>query len=147
MKSLLVCLLLLCSGLVMAEEEKKPKNYLCIPDYSVGYIEKNGKWQPANFNIEGYKYILKKGEDSIWRWNEFGESIEEDFPKANICKKGFDGLGFINCKYLSDDIYFNRDTLRFMVVYRYGYVVAKGAIEKGWKSETPHMMIGTCSPL
>ena len=123
-----------------------PTAYLCIPDYTIGYALKDGKWQPGKYNVKGEKYILKKDDLSEWHWHIFGK---EDSAHIEQCEK-FNENGFIRCNFnVTVQIQFNRETLRYIATQTVGYVLSKRMIEGGLEDNmvTPYMQIGTCEPL
>jgi len=125
---------------VGADEE-----FLCIPDYVNGYTmnEINGKWEPAQFDVKGIKYILKKHENK-WFWNEFGES---KYTPQNQCENDFNEMGFLKCElFVGGEVLINRNTLRYQRISDIGYVIADRAIEKELPQD-PFYEIGVCSPL
>jgi len=114
--------------------------YICIPDASTGFaFNKSTKnWHSTNFNVDNEKYLLSV-RDGLWSWKTLGE---DDF---GIPCSDFNEYGYMNCTLLTE-ITFNRTNLRFMAIYRIGYVSA-GIAEGTEGSDTPHISIGKCSPL
>src|SRR6266545_7850135 len=106
--------LLLLASLTSAQEEPSPTGYICVPDQSVGYkVDKSGKWRPAQFNVEGKKYLLRY-RDGKWWWTDFG-----DEPKRQNSCGSFNPQGFLDCHNFEDDVRFNRISLRFQAIHPY----------------------------
>lgn len=116
-------------------------SYLCIPDLATGFsYQKNlDKWKISTFDVAKNKYILTKSNTNKWEWKIFGE----EYSNVN-CDNTFSEHGYLNCNGF-EQIQFNKKNLRFMKIYRIGYVnKGIGGIEG---EDTPNMEIGKCSPL
>ena len=116
-------------------------SYLCIPDLATGFsYQKNiDKWNISTFDVAKNKYILTKSNTNKWEWKIFGEK----YTNVN-CDDAFNEHGYLNCNGF-EQIQFNKKNLRFIKIYRLGYV-NKGIV--GIEGEdTPNMEIGKCSPL
>ena len=135
MKQMLsVCLLMLCSCSVMAEQ------YMCIPEASGGlsYDTKTKSWKASNFDTgRNYIVIIKDKENpsyaaTVTYLNETLASYfckEESSVNALVCSSF---LGQFN---------FSKDTLRYVESYMFGYVQGKDN-----KYNAPKITVGTCSP-
>lgn len=115
--------------------------YLCIPDLATGFAyQKNiDKWVTTKFNVSGEKYLLTKNNKGIWEWRNFGEK-----SPGIYCEEDFNEYGYISCSGFSQ-ISFNNKNLRFLKIYKIGYVNKGIAGKEG--EDTPSMEIGTCTPL
>jgi len=137
-----ICLLLLCSGSVLAEKEQK--NYLCIAETSgnIAFNDDTGKWEGSNSEA-GNKFLLKINDKEYLSFaatvTNFGQKKpmficlkgdEHTYAKSQICK-GFYGR-FV----------YSLETLRFLRSYLAGYIDGKDN-----NNNTPYIQIGTCSPL
>lgn len=131
--------------IVMTPALAKNNSYLCVPEDAVGFSfdKATKKWRHANFIAER-KYLLSKhsGEKRGWEVKVIGDSF------GTGCERGFNEVGFIECNGLIDFTMNNR-SLRYIIVHKYGYVVAEYSNHELFKegSLTPYLEIGKCSPL
>ena len=130
MKSFICVFVMVISSFVYAQD-----TYLCIPSSATGFsfTQKTNRWEETSFNIKEKKFLLKK-KTGQWQWSNFGETAEY------MCKES--GQTSINCNEFFGEVIFNKKTLRFLKTYLPGYV---DGVESN--ADTPHMMIGKCSPL
>lgn len=134
----LLILLLIVPGVGFAAESEEIEDYLCVPSYSTGFVfEESGKWVPAEFNISGNKYLMKKKKTG-WVW-EF-----PDRPSSSgiACVNKY--YTYLECNEFIYQIQMNRDTLRFQIIQLMGYVNVAPEVEG---KMTPSFTIGTCSRL
>lgn len=123
-----------------AADTNDPSSYLCVPDYATGFrLDRSGRWEPGQFGVRGKQFILGKRNER-WFWTEVGPPDAKSEP----CD-GFSEYGFAECKYSEGDVLFNRKTLRFQLVRRYGYVTSDLATDKEAQNAPPYIMIGKCS--
>lgn len=143
MRLLLIALFVAGEALSSIPRGKEAGGFICVPDYSTGFARsRDGKWEPARFNVEGKRYLFRV-QDGRWFWTDFGEEPEESIDACTA----IDAKGFSECKNREDEVVFNRNTLRFQVVYPYGYVVSDADKNMGGLNLTPHIEIGRCSVL
>ena len=130
MKSFLYVFVMVLSSFVYAQD-----TYLCIPSSATGFsfTQKTNRWEETSFNIVEKKFLLKK-KAGQWQWSNFGETYE------NMCQER--SQTSINCNLIFGEVIFDKKTLRFLKTYLPGYV---DGIETN--ANTPHMLIGKCSPL
>ena len=103
-------------------------------------------WRTTEFT-SGEQYIISQ-QDDTWVITKVGNN----FPSARcggFSEYGFllncgSGVGF-NTTRLETDYVFNRNTLRFMEIYKLGYVINEGA-EDLQAENTPFMSISKCAP-
>lgn len=141
-----VVLLLLCMSMFAISchaESNKPTAYLCIPTDATGFKFKGGKWQPTNFSVADVKWVLKS-HNSDWYWNEFGMDTQSEHTRCNSSGDSPE-LGFLKCNSYGKESIFNNKTLRYQLVNPSGYVVSNTEIDT--KGYSPHMEIGSCTPL
>jgi hypothetical protein len=107
------------------------------------------KWVPAIF-APGNKYILR-----------YVDSTEPDLPGSARGKWAVFGFGaLVPLTWCGDDSWnhdffycdgfenfsFEKQTLRFQHIYRYGYVHGSGLNDDDGVNDTPAIAVGTCSP-
>jgi hypothetical protein len=138
--SILVVILMMLSAPAYALD-----SYLCVPDMATGFIfdRTSQKWHPAQFNVSGKKYLLKRvAKGAVW--NKFGSS-----DSADHCTDFNEG-GYTFCTGLSN-VTFNEKNLRYQLIYPIGYM--SGGIAGPMNDlisalgDTPFIEIGTCSVL
>jgi hypothetical protein len=134
--ALALFLLVLPTAAAAAENPK----YLCIADQSNGfkYDKALRAWRPAQFDVEGKRYIVKQSGNFI-RWDAFGG----DPALGSVCME-FQNSGLFTCDGMQR-ITFSNKSLRYMLVYEIGYV--KDSMQAAEVGDTPYIEIGTCSPL
>ncbi|MEY5028045.1 MAG: hypothetical protein RLZ63_360 [Pseudomonadota bacterium] len=110
--------------------------YLCIPDGASGisWNKSSKRWEQTKFNVQNVKLLLKKT-NSGWEWSDFGESYSQKCGEIN-------NVGFLNCDIIGGQLKFNKNTLRFMTTYLFGYVDGYDT-----NDDTPSIRFGKCSPL
>lgn len=115
-------------------------SYLCIPDLSTGFVYRKNldKWATTTFDVSKNKYLLSKSSNGLWQWKNFGKELSIN------CKGEIDEYGYLICNGM-EQITFNKKSLRFIKIYKVGYV-NKGIVGNEGE-DTPSMDIGTCSPL
>ena len=115
-------------------------SYLCIPDLSTGFAYRKNldKWTTTTFDVSKDKYLLSKSSKGEWQWKNFGKE------GSLTCDGEINEYGYLNCNG-SEQISFNKKNLRFMLIYKVGYL-NKGILGNEGE-DTPRMDIGTCSPL
>jgi len=122
-----------------AADTSDPGSYVCLSEHAIGFrLGRDGKWAPSQFSAQGKKYLLEK-KGARWLWTEVGPPD----ARPESCDAFTDG--FAECKYSEGDVLFNRKTLRFQLVRRYGYVTSDVATDKESNNAPPYMMIGKCS--
>ena len=140
-KLLTVCLLLLCSGSVMAEKEQK--TYLCITEIAGGikYDSSVKSWKEAKFKTPE-KYLIKFNDKdyplSSATISEFGTG----YPIYYCEEEGKYKVAPLVCHSPFGHFHFNKKTLRFLESYMLGYI---DGIDNN--DNTPLVRGGTCSPL
>ena len=141
MKSLLVfCLLLLCSGLVMAEKEQK--TYLCIAEVVGGlkFNETTNSWIGLVFK-GGNKYLLKINDKEF----PFFVATVTRFGSKTInfgCELDDNSAtGEQVCNSDTGQFNYNLESLKFLTSYMVGYTSGDNS------KATPSIGGGTCSPL
>jgi hypothetical protein len=122
-------------------EPQAVSGFLCVPDYATGYSRESGDWRPVQFDVTGKRYLFILKNDQ-WFWTEFGKEPNE---RSDRCSAPDDG-GFSECKSREGQVVLNKNTLRFQVVQKFGYVIGDLTMEKVAKF-TPFYEIGKCSPL
>ena len=113
--------------------------YLCFPDMSTGFAfdKTSQKWHPANFNVSGKKYLLKRTAAGFV-WGDFGSTLPPD-----RCDD-FNGGGFTFCHGI-ESVTFNEKSLRFQIEYSIGYTSGGLAGQLNDGENTPFIEIGTCA--
>lgn len=115
--------------------------YLCVADKATGFVynQNTDKWDFSQFNVTDSKYTLSQ-KNGNWVWKKFGE---KSYPVE--CQGDFNQAGFLFCSF-AEEVSINIQTMRFMSVYKFGYVVPKHRLkEQG--SDTPLIEIGRCSAI
>jgi hypothetical protein len=115
------------------------QSYICIADSSTGFDfnKTTKKWYPKHFDVKDSKYVLSR-KNNIWEWKEIGQQVP-------MIKCGeFDGNGYLYCSGI-ETLRFNKNNLRFLLIYNVGYVTA-GVIGVDGE-DSPAMTIGKCSPM
>ena len=109
-------------------------SYLCIADESTGffYDTKLNSWASTKFTPQ--KYLLTK-KDNGWEWKDFGSK------SGWVCGE-FNQYGIFNCSLMVGHVRFNKNNLRFLRTYIFGYVDGENN-----NDNTPNVTIGKCSPL
>lgn len=113
--------------------------YLCVSELSTGFsYEKNTKkWVQTKFITENEKYLLKESK-GIFLAKHFDGLTNSSCEKLNA-------NGFTNCKIGDAEFFFNKNSKRFQVYGKLGYVgTSKSIDELGY---TPSLTIGTCTEL
>lgn len=110
--------------------------YLCMPNGASGisWNASTKKWGHANFNVKNIKYLLKKT-DAGWEWSTFGKSFSQKCGEISAS-------GILDCAIIGGQLRFNKQNLRYLNTYIYGY------IDGGDNNDnTPGIEFGECSPL
>jgi hypothetical protein len=122
-------------------------SYLCVSDKSTGfyYYKEAGKWDLAKFRADE-KYLFSKSETVNpttkkplikWDLKEIGEE-----SSLFTCLEDFSADGTIKCDGFEDKFIMNKNTLRFILIYFYGYW---DGVDNNLNN--PAIVIGKCSPL
>lgn len=134
----LAAVLTMCATSIIAEER-----YLC-EEVSAGGVQYNTtsqQWVGTSFIVNG-KYIISEPAPELW----FGKNsfvvtkIGDEIPSW-YCKQPFNTDGYLNCQRDLGDFTLNKNTLRFMRFYNFGYL---NGIDDN--DNTPAVVIGVCSP-
>ncbi len=121
--------------------ESAERGYICVEQAAGGvkYNPNTKEWQPTTFST-GASFVLS------------GEALSKDVMglkyvghsfNAMICPKEFDENGFLRCEDFPYSLLFNRNSLRFQLVYLAGYVRDKIPLTEG--GDTPAVTIGECA--
>ena len=152
MKSLLaLCLLLLCSGSVMAEtkysdlpvHEPEIVTYLCIEEASGGlkHNKNTNTWEGVKYKPSG-KYLVKVDIAGEYRHTATVTDFGDKEPRFT-CKENYTNGGRYHCDKSFEQFIFSQKTLRYVKSSMIGYVIDWGENN----DSTPHIQGGTCSPL
>lgn len=144
----------ICACLVGAAPA--PTTYLCVGEQATGFSmdQRSHKWKADAFRPR--EYVIKlpvKGDGApsgastaVLAVYEIGNS--DPFDATAFCDKDFNDEGFLFCQGLGDDFKFNRQTLRFLRSFPFGYIdPPKNSFWGPEGSATPFLEIGTCSAL
>lgn len=116
--------------------------YLCIPEQVIGFTLEESKWTPRIFNVrENSGFVVKQLDNDYWY------TAIADNDKPTPCRAKFDSRGFYECRFDGIGFYFSRESLRFQLYLRSGYVLAKDLLEHENSTITPSISIGVCSPI
>lgn len=128
-----ICILFFSSYTLVASAQN---SYLCIPSKSTGFSFDNNKnsWVVSTFITTESKRILIKS-NSKWEWRRFGDKWGE--PCGDISE-----AGWLTCNGFFGTVRFNKNNLRYVETYTFGYTDGKNNNEN-----TPSISIGTCTPL
>lgn len=113
-------------------------SWLCTGDQAVGFANKGGEWQIAQFRPSG-KYVIKPLPDELVRYSPELKYGATEFGKA--------GPGYCRPHFLYPDVWdcgiitFSKSTLRFMHMFEGSYV------HDPLETDTPVIEIGTCVAL
>jgi len=131
-------------------------SYLCIGEQATGFEmnQKTHAWTAQTFRPR--KYIIRapiKGPNApsgaytaVIAVYEVGKVDAANF-KA-FCEKDYNEKGFLFCSGFGEDFNFNRQTLRFVHWFPYGYIDPPGFDLWGKEGDaTPFMEIGTCTAI
>lgn len=132
----LCCALALASGAPALAEQ-----YICVSEVSSGvlYDVKINKWRAASFKA-GDRYVLSQDEAQSWILKKLG-----DEDPSSTCKDGFSDSGWLQgCEDQVHDFTFNKNSLRFQLIYKGGYVKQTRKF-KDLESHTPTIQIGKCA--
>jgi hypothetical protein len=114
------------------------KTYLCIADKATGFVKEGNEWNTTHFRVDG-KYTLKREDAKSWRWTQIGEEFGDSCPVRRDSKGKEKAV--LSCDSFFYHLFFNQNTLRFMLARPAGYIYPK------LDPDTPVMEIGKCSPL
>jgi hypothetical protein len=116
------------------------ESYICVADSATGFAfnKTSKKWKSTFFTTEN-KYIISKSKKAKYQWSvkEVGESYI-----YSSCKNDFNSGGYIFCIGIGNTFTMNKNTFRFIMTYRLGYL---DGIDND--DNTPHIEIGKCSPI
>src|SRR5690606_3924058 len=116
--------------------------YLCISEQSTGFSPSSNKWQPASFNVDNERFVLRrKRESDTIETTWLVVALGKNWPTA-VCDDDFTEYGWLYCSGLGYEWRINRKSLRFMYWYYMGYV--RGEEDTG---DTPNITIGKCAAL
>ena len=145
-KLIFIAVLLLMGGKTLHSKEltsyKTAKDhYLCVTTAAAGFHANSSTktWTTAIFSTDDLKYLLKKDGEGGWIWKRFGSEDQTYCPNTS---EWYAKIGFISCKTMSGSFDLNLNTLKFVNAYTFGYT--DNATDN---KNTPHIAIGTCSPL
>jgi hypothetical protein len=118
------------------------ESYLCVGDMTTGFsFDKNQRvWKRATFRSPKFILARTNGEKSAWGVKEMGDTIPtsycEGFENEVLMCGGF------------FEFRMNRETLRFMSIYMFGYWTDDKSKSAGKEEgdDTPALTIGKCSP-
>ena len=143
-KFLVICLLLICSGSVMAEMEEK--QYLCVSKVAGGFSFNNEAktWKGAGVDVNGTeKYLVKLNDKRYPKATATVTPFGEENP-AYRCGGGNKKLGSTHaCHAVYGQFFFNQKSLRYLLSSMGGYIDGKDE-NTGY---FPFIEGGTCSPL
>ena len=166
-------ILILLASLTSAQDAANGNSYLCIPDRSVGFaFDKASKiWEPATFEIEARKYIVRRFKEDDLRYKPGREYGVWEFGKENslaTCDRWSGSSWWLQCdRGVIQSFLLNVKTNRFMYIFRGSYMNAtygtvndkdgfpiedeNGNVTYRHKEDeggdTPLMEIGNCSKL
>jgi hypothetical protein len=157
---LLVATVAVPTGFCRAGE---PDNWLCITDQAAGFSYDQGshRWIAAIFKPENKKYVVRptRPEDMDYQ-HDFNNGFNDSVPykpttKWSIaeigdnfgfsCSGDFNEKGFLLCTTGLWDVMFGKNTLRFQIYYKFGYIT--GSSERDDNNDTPSVEIGRCTPI
>jgi hypothetical protein len=137
-------------------EESSTVEYLCIGDSATGFAmdQKTKSWSTKSFR--GRKYVVKapvKGENapsgaynSVMAVYQTGAAGPAD--ALAFCDKDFNSVGTLFCEGLGDTFHLNRQSLRFIRYFPFGYIETyKDSFFGPEGSATPFMEIGKCEQI
>jgi len=123
-------------------------SYLCIADKATGfhYYKEMGIWDLAKFRADE-KYLFSKSETvhvitkkPLIKWDL--KEIGKENSLFTGCEDFFSADGTIQCDGLQHKFIMNKNTLRFILIYFYGYW---DGVDNN--DNNPGLLIGKCSPL
>lgn len=128
-----ICILFFSSYTLVASAQN---SYLCIPNKTTGFSFDSNKnnWVTSEFITTESKRILIKT-DSNWEWRRFGNKFGEKCGSISEA-------GWLICNAFFGTVRFNKNNLRFVETYTFGYTDGKNN-----NDNTPSISIGTCTPL
>ena len=121
------------------------ESYICIGEMATGFsFDKNkAEWKTTVFKTGKFLLGKRSTEKHGWTLKEVGEPLAE-----SICED-FNDQGVIRCDGFVQ-FHMNRENLRFIMVYLIGYwtdgLAGTSRIFGQEGKNTPHLMIGKCSP-
>jgi hypothetical protein len=147
------CFLFACSAEAGASDIA---SYLCTGEQATGFgmNSKTHAWTVQKFRTR--KYIIRapiKGPNAPGGAYAAVVAVYEvgkvDAANATaFCDKDYNEAGFLFCSGLGEDLNFNRQTLRFVHWFPYGYIDPPESSFWGKEGEaTPFMEIGTCTAI
>lgn len=155
MNRLRVSFAIACSlAACLAYAAPAPTTYLCLGAQATGFSidKRTHEWKADIFKTR--KYVIKlpvKGNGApsgastaVMAVYEIGKTDQAD--ATAFCDKDFNDQGFLFCQGLGEDFNFNRQTLRFLHSFPYGYIEPpKSSFWGPEGSATPFLEIGSCS--
>jgi hypothetical protein len=129
-------------------------NYVCVGQEATGFRmnKQTHEWNTENFRTR--KYVIrspKKGPNQTQGANESVLEVSEVGNEKSIpmyCKADFNQGGYLFCSGLGENFNFNRETLRFLHYFPFGYVDPPTGSFWGDEGEaTPFIEIGKCSAI
>jgi hypothetical protein len=124
--------LAIASGSIARAQE----SYLCVEEQATGFLYDKARraWQPSVLVADKKLVVhLDQGATRTWFVSEGGRRASSYW-----CPSGWLN-DEMNCTGLAGAFWMNRKTLRFLYVYKWGYL-------DGDTTDTPNLTIGKCSP-
>lgn len=151
-----VLLFLACASPALAET-----TYLCVPEKAVGFHFEKAlqEWEPTTFKV-AEKYVIMQPtlEDAVKDVQWVVKRVSNKGQVVAYCEHDFNDLGHLNCDLVAQ-FKFNRNTMRFLVIYSNGYwddVPANAKLpgkDQRLKelyregANVPYFEIGQCAPM
>jgi hypothetical protein len=112
--------------------------YVCVANLALGltFSKRSKEWGTTTLSVKDQKFLLKR-KNGHWVWSKFGEEYQ-------LKCGAFNEHGVISCDILLSQLELNRKTLRFKIYHPPGYMTSDDPAKS---ADTPHLTIGTCSPL
>lgn len=134
---------------VLTPIQASAESYLCIAEYVSGfqYHSSTSTWLPVGYESDS-EFTISSSSEADFSSVEFTPAWvvqrQGDTGPNMYCEDDFDASGNLNCTW-GWRLHFNKNTLRYLMTYEYGYVVNQGDEDEG--DSEPHMEIGACSRL
>lgn len=126
------------------------ESYICSVKAQTAFVfEQSSKtWRPIAIGSLDKQYVVARSTNGnpkvTWRVKEIGTDYTTYY-----CENDFDKNGYLSCSGIVAHFKMNRQTLRFIVSYEFGYyeIVSDSLFGKPYHEgdDSPHMEIGTCS--
>jgi hypothetical protein len=134
----------------IASAAETPPSWLCIAEQSTGFAFINGAWRTTNFTPEKYILKIRKVDDiercldpsiELGKCPDFKGYVFTKFGEddGEICRNN--NSTAIICGSIFSHVIFYKATLRFMNIYKAGYV------DGDRPGNTPSITIGKCASL